>query len=303
MTSLSRVIKSSKNQDVVILNYDKGQPTRDSGDKALFSTLFDLVPEEIKQNIRDTSGLKNKKKSPPSPSRGKKRPNNSGNNLINQTQQQATQILEKARQEAEAIKKRAEEFYLQKKKAAEELESQAYEKGFEQGQKDGKELGSKQFEAMAQRLDRLISNLQNQGKNLGKKYEAQIVNLSILMASRMVNHELSIKPELVVSIVKRALRHVVEGTSLKLHLNPADAELIEKRFMDRLSPPGKHKIELVTDPKITRGGCLLETKFGLIDATTETRWEEISRSIDQVLSQNTGYKLNRTNRQDEQGGE
>ncbi len=299
-TSLSSIIKSSEKKELSIysLSIDETAVSKDKNNVSIsksttdedapFSTLLDLIPKDFLKNLKE---------------KGKKEPQNnykkdnktntleSSISLLEKVKKEADEILACAKKDAEELKKEAQRLLAESRKRAQEIESEAYEKGFSQGKKDGEEFGRKQFEAMTNRLKRLISTLQDQGSRIAEKYESQIINLCVLIASRVIKHEIETNPEVILSVVKEALSHVVEGTSLILHLNPIDAELIEEKFKDELTGPGKHKININSDPKIERGGCLLETEFGLIDATTKTRLDAIVSSIDDILRQTTGYKL------------
>jgi len=295
---LSSIIKSSEKKEVSIYSLsikDDAQNRKEKLDTisstkdkdAKFSALLDLVPEDFIKKIKEQNSKKTSKDT-------KDKENASSLlavSLLEKAKKEADKIVACARKEAESLKKEAEKLIAESKKKAQELESEAYEKGFSQGKKDGEEFGRKQFEAMTNRLKRLILNLQEQGNKISKKYESQIINLCMLVASRVIKHEIETNPDVILAVVKDALSHVVEGTTLTLHLNPIDAELIEERFKDELTAPGKHRIKINSDPKIERGGCLLETEFGLIDATTKTRLNTIISSIDNILKQNTGYKL------------
>ena len=295
---MSSIIKSSEKKELSIysLNVKDAGVDKDkaknsvaassSDEDSPFSTLLDLVPKDFLNKIKNqdkTKKVQNNKKDNNSPDPSAL--------LLKKIKKEADELLARARKEAEALKEESQRLLAESRKRAQELESEAYEKGFSQGKKDGEEFGRKQFEAMTNRLKRLISTLQEQGNKLGEKYESQIINLCVLIASRVIKREIETNPDVILSVVKEALSHVVEGTSLILHLNPIDAQLVEEKFKDELTAPGKHKIKINSDPKIDRGGCLLETEFGLIDATTKTRLNAIVSSIDDILRQTTGHRL------------
>jgi flagellar assembly protein FliH len=70
-----------------------------------------------------------------------------------------------------------------------------------------------------------------------------------------------------------ALRDVVS-----IRVNPAEKEQIEQHCLAALPDDGHH-IEVVGDPAIARGGCIVETHLGTIDATIESQWREIADEI------------------------
>ena len=73
--------------------------------------------------------------------------------------------------------------------------------------------------------------------------------------------------------VRRA-QHIV----LKLH--PADAHWLAPHaaeLRERVGLPGD--IEVRADASISRGGCLVESSLGRIDARIETRLSELTRAL------------------------
>ncbi len=200
---------------------------------------------------------------------------------------QARATIAKALDKAKAIESEAQAVLAQARKKAEEIESRAYDEGFAQGRVDGEELGKKQFEAMARRLEKLIEKIGLEGTRILPKYEIQMVELSLAIARRVIGEELKTGPDAVLSCIKSAMKKVIEGSSVRIHLNPDDMQLIEGKIKDNLQPPGGHQVEMVSDATIGKGGCLIETEFGLIDATLESRWRAIEEEIRKTLSENT----------------
>jgi flagellar assembly protein FliH len=67
---------------------------------------------------------------------------------------------------------------------------------------------------------------------------------------------------------------------LKLRLHPADIEVLHvagQEALSRLASMGQ--AELVPDESITRGGCQIETRHGVIDARLETQLERITLEL------------------------
>ncbi len=208
--------------------------------------------------------------------------------MLEKARTRARKIIEDATEKAKVLEKEAERTLRQARKRSEELESQAYTQGFKQGKKDGEELGRRQYEASAQRLERVISALQEQGGRLVEKYESQLVKLVLEVSKQVVHKEVQTDPQIVVRCIKAAMEQVVQGSSLSIHLHPIDAERVGDEIKQELSGPGRHPVKIVPDPKIQQGGCFIETEFGLVDATMKARWQAVVQAIKQVLQERTG---------------
>jgi len=156
------------------------------------------------------------------------------------------------------------------------LEQEAYEKGFAQGQKDGEELGRRQYETLANRLKEILKGLEKTLSEHILALEPQLFTLLKLMTEKLVLKEVSVSPEVIKNCLREALTRVVEQTQVKIHLHPDDVEFLEEILGELREEFARVKdFEIVSDPSLSRGGCLLETDFGLIDATLDRRWREI----------------------------
>jgi len=79
--------------------------------------------------------------------------------------------------------------------------------------------------------------------------------------------------------LRAAFQYVIEPRKIAIHLNPKDHQYLLSHPDDL--PWGRNEeakgIKILPDSSITRGGCFLETSFGVIDATLESQ-------LDQILS-------------------
>jgi flagellar assembly protein FliH len=156
------------------------------------------------------------------------------------------------------------------------VEKEAYEKGFAQGEKDGMELGQKRFEGMIHQLGNLLAEIENRREELYRKYEEDMVRTVLAVARKVVHHGLETYEDAVALNLQEAFRHVLHSKKVVLHVNPADYRYLASLPEGLSSTLGDlERVKVVEDGSVTRGGCLLETSFGEIDATVESQFEEI----------------------------
>jgi flagellar assembly protein FliH len=202
--------------------------------------------------------------------------------------EEAENILREAKEQAEQIREEARQALRDAQKRGEEIESRAYSTGFDQGKKDGEDIGRKQYLAVAQRLERLISRISEGAEALLPQYESQMVEVAMNAARHIVDREIKISPEIVLESIRAAMEQVVEGSAVHLHLNPADIDALEGDIREKFVVPGRQGLDIVNDPRIDRGGCLIETEYGLVDATTRAKWQAVSDTIKKILAERTG---------------
>lgn len=187
--------------------------------------------------------------------------------------------LEEAAREADRILEEA-------RRKADEIENEAYERGFAQGRKDGEEMGRRQYEARAERLDRVVDGIRKAGEGLAVRYEVEIVRLALAAAKAAVRREISLAPDAVITAVQAALAETAAGSPVTLHLSPSDADRVRDAMATRgESSLGGHPITILPDVSVEPGGCFVETPFGSIDATMEGRWRVIYDGIERVMAE------------------
>ena len=163
---------------------------------------------------------------------------------------------------------------------AAEIEKEAYEKGFSEGERAGRETGEKMVEAVLKQYTQTLEELKGLRRNLLSGSEREVVRLSLEVAKKVVKREVSVDEELILALVKVALNRLADQSVMTVRVNPKDGQSI---LHFRESPGHRDSwhdgIKLVEDPLITRGGCLIETDSGVIDARVEEQFREIEKGF------------------------
>ena len=97
------------------------------------------------------------------------------------------------------------------------------------------------------------------------------------LARRIVRSELVLRPDLVAQVAQEALETLLlSAKHITLRVHPDDHALIAQGTADTLDARGAR---LLADPSMSRGGCLVESDIGVIDASIETRWRRAAASL------------------------
>jgi flagellar biosynthesis/type III secretory pathway protein FliH len=98
--------------------------------------------------------------------------------------------------------------------------------------------------------------------------DQDVITLAAAIARRLVEAELSVAPERIREIARSVLARVPRATRIEVRANPDDVEA--------LAPL---KVEVVADRAIARGGCVVRTDLGDLDARIETRVDALLAAI------------------------
>lgn len=190
--------------------------------------------------------------------------------------------VELLRQEQQKIIEENKAFISQAREEAARIEKEAYDKGFAAGEEQGKKAGQEQLNEKINQAVELITQLQDQGAMVTQSYEAQLLPLIKAMVDKLVNHEVSVNPLVIEKCLQKALNYVVAQAKVLVHLHPEDFSRIKESTIDNAELLQQaDNIELMEDPAITQGGCLLETDFGIIDATRENCRDNLYQALEQ----------------------
>ncbi len=193
--------------------------------------------------------------------------------LKNQAQKEADEILANARSQAEEIlaKAKAEE---------EEVYKKANKEGFEKGHEDGYKEGNLEAERLIDRLHTMTESIQNRRQEILDNTEQQIVDLVVLMTRKVVKILGENQKNVIMANVVQALKKVKGRGEVTLRVNLSDVKLTTDHIADFIRQVENIKnIHVVEDSSVERGGCIVETDFGAIDARISSQLAEMETKI------------------------
>ena len=158
----------------------------------------------------------------------------------------------------------------------EAAEKIAYEMGYNQGVSEGRKTGEKTIEPVLTKFEKALSELERIKQNLSHMAEVEAVNLSLAIAKKIVGNEISINKNVILNIVKEALKKVDGHENIKIKVNPLEFQIIEESRNELKKITNcMENIEIIADHEISQGGCVIETNIGDIDARIEKQFKVV----------------------------
>ncbi len=141
------------------------------------------------------------------------------------------------------------------------------------------ELEETQHKAVGERLDTLENNVQEQVQKRLRELEGELVEFAAEAAIRLVN-DLPISTDILEASILDALKHCENDIEVSVHLNPADLKMLKESESELLSDsPHQRRVRYLKDEEVSRGGCLVETRCGVIDGRRETREKLLMETV------------------------
>jgi flagellar assembly protein FliH len=158
------------------------------------------------------------------------------------------------------------------KKAGEDF----YQKGFKEGAEFQKNEALPALNAVAT-MTKMIPVIK---KEIIEKTEEQIITLAIAIAEKIINQEVAIRKEIILGVLKGALKNIADTDGMKIRINPHDFRYmmeVKKDFLQSFD--GIRNVVFEEDTSIKRGGAVVETMFGEVDARLESQLREIKAAM------------------------
>ncbi len=191
-----------------------------------------------------------------------------------EAERQAALVIEAAEEKARAVVVEAEAMAAQVLAAA---RSEGYENGYEAGVAAATEAMHQQLQTIAS----IASNVTVDKGELIRECEAQVVDLVIDVARKVLGREISLDRSVVVKLVDKALERVTGQVVLRIRVNPSEYELVRQHWLERGGRDDETMpLEIVADKRVKPGGCVVDTQGGTVDAQIDVQLTEIRRAFE-----------------------
>ena len=202
-----------------------------------------------------------------------RRKTNQAQKLRQEAEEEATKIVAEAEKRVAALEATAES-------RLEAAERDAAKKGREDGREEGYKEGSGEVERLVGRLHVILDRAMDKRAEILQETEAQVVELVLLVAKKVVKVISENQKSVVVQNIQQALRKLKTKSDVIVRVNLADLQLATEHIKDFVQmTENAKKLQIVEDSTVDRGGCVIETDFGEIDARIASQLNELEEKI------------------------
>ena len=182
--------------------------------------------------------------------------------LVSDAQQSADELTAKVESELAEIRKKGEE------------------EGYESGRETGYAEGQVEVERLIEQLHAIIDKTIEKRNDIIDESETQVINLVVMIAKKVVKVISENQKNVVVNNVIQALRKLKSRGEVLIKVNLADVELTSEHIKDFMRMVENiRSVTVVEDSTVDKGGCIIETDFGEIDARISSQLHEIEEKI------------------------
>lgn len=142
-------------------------------------------------------------------------------------------------------------------RAPEDVEREAFERGFAAGEKAGLELAEQKAAVLFEQLEQLLGELSAVKERLREELEPQLLLLALTVARKVIHSEVETRPEIIVDLIREGVKKLDGPGPLTVKISPALNEWLERKR------PGWEtqfpEVIFKADPKAPPGGAVVRS--------------------------------------------
>jgi flagellar biosynthesis/type III secretory pathway protein FliH len=155
------------------------------------------------------------------------------------------------------------------------LRTQAVQDGFVEGMQRGREESAASLVPALEALRTAVDEAVSARDAIVDGAEAAATRLAIAIAEKVVAGALEVEPQRVLDVVRGALRGMLDGERILVCVHPDDVDLVRSAGSELADA----HIEIHAERRVARGGVLVRTSVGEIDARIETKLEAVQALV------------------------
>jgi len=164
------------------------------------------------------------------------------------------------------------------------LADEAYARGLADGERKSTMQSEARMREALSAIERITSEIRENASLAPAILEENIAALAVLVARQIVAQEVKTSRDVVADLVRRALTEFPLEQAVRIRVNPMDLSLLTAANTAEETTPiaGTREATWLADPRVSRGGCLIEGRDRIVDGRVDTALERAYRRLAQV---------------------
>jgi len=185
-------------------------------------------------------------------------------------------VQQTARDVLAAAYKESKELVEGAKQEADAIRQDAWQQGYAHGRDEAERQAGAQLRAKSAQAVEFLEQLKSFKENLIEGTEEKVLELSLVIAEKIVNHELKKDDSIYKGIVKQAVKKLGTTQKLRIFIGQSDHD---KYFKDSLSwlefEDQDTVVEVIIDPNMKNGDCVFESDQAFVNAGISLQLDKI----------------------------
>lgn len=159
------------------------------------------------------------------------------------------------------------------------------EEAYARGRQEGIAQAEERIGELGRAFAAAVEDISRLRESILKNSTDDMLRLVLAVAGQVVHVEIASNPQIVLETLKRGLKAAVRSDEYHIRLHPEDLALVsEQKPLLLASVSGLKNITLEGDPGVARGGCMVESNLGQVDASIDSQLAEIRDKLQQAVA-------------------
>lgn len=183
------------------------------------------------------------------------------------------------------IQAKSEQFHTQQLHATQAEMGKLRDQGYKDGYSEGVSKGEKEYVEQLRELAKAINDVTQNKKEFFKDSEPELVKLALKIAEKIVHTHIELDPAAMIAIVDESIKRITDKDKVIIKTSSEDADFVRQnrdRILEKM--PDIRTLEIQNDPRIERGGCVIETQLGFIDSLISTKLSSLETALFKILA-------------------
>lgn len=194
------------------------------------------------------------------------------------------EVLAEARAEAERLvqdaQAQADSLVDDANAQADDIRAQAQEEGRQAGFREGQERAEAEFADRQAELERHAQDLENDYQEKASSMEKDLVATITDVMEKFFKIELSDRKDVLLHVIENAVLNIENSRSFLIHVSQAQYEDVSGELNSLREKVGaESEIDVIMDPTLAEGSCLIETDGGIYDCSIDTELKSLSKEL------------------------
>jgi flagellar biosynthesis/type III secretory pathway protein FliH len=134
------------------------------------------------------------------------------------------------------------------------------------------------LEATIEALEKSVEDLSLLRGRLMEETEEQLVTLAATIARRVIGREISMDPEILLTLAAEGIDALGDRDRVVVRFGFLDRDDLLASMVDRLKRRAP-RCEVLQDPSLGPGQCIVESEFGQVDESVDSRLDNVLRAL------------------------
>jgi flagellar assembly protein FliH len=152
--------------------------------------------------------------------------------------------------------------------------------GFAEGYQQGKQEAWQEYETLIAEAQRILRSAESERMEYLEQNESVLLELACAIAERVLHGHIERHADYILPIVRAALQEVQGLHQVEVRVHPDDYNTVFQSKQTLLNNlPGQNQLAIIPDLAVSKGGCVIHTAYGSVDARIDSQLQEIRRVL------------------------